>query len=388
MARNALQALGDLGLLGADSLIFISENADDHAPGGDERSIGLGRATGTAAAPVAVGLDVAMVAQDDTPVAPDLPSLPDTGPFLSFEIGGALGAPGGNGTDRSMITLVDVVFAARGGMPGPPGGGGGDGGGGGGDTSSDGVLKNYYSGSSLGTDTNPGADDLGYDIWIEFKGSDWTFDLQQAFINAADYFTTVITYDIGGGGKYRGKTIDDLYISAELKAIDGEGGILGQAGPTAVWTANELTAAGVIQLDIADASAFLDKGLLDDIVTHEMMHVLGFGTLWNYGDAPLVFNNDHYMGTAAVDAYNDTLDPAASLVTFILTDGGGHWDEGTLGNELMTPYINDDSSVSNNGVLTPATIDANYLSEFSVMSLADLGYIVDDYYDYPYDEIA
>ena len=380
MARNALQALGDLGLLGADSLIFISENADDHAPGGDERSIGLGRATGTAAAPVAVGLDVAMVAQDDTPVAPDLPSLPDTGPFLSFEIGGALGAPGGNGTDRSMITLVDVVFAARGGMPGPPGGGGGDGGGGGGDTSSDGVLKNYYSGSSLGTDTNPGADDLGYDIWIEFKGSDWTFDLQQAFINAADYFTTVITYDIGGGGKYRGKTIDDLYISAELKAIDGEGGILGQAGPTAVWTANYLTAAGVIQLDIADALIYLADGLLDDIVTHEMMHVLGFGTLWEYGDHDLV-DGYQYKGDALTVYQTEVGDPDAMFIP-VEEDGGGgtaggHW------NEILADYTKDPDGLDNE-LMTGFIDDDNYLSKFSVMSLADLGYAV-TYEDYSYD---
>ncbi len=373
MARNALQALDDLGLLGADSLIFISENADEHAPGGGERSNGLGRATGTtAAADVAFGLDVAMVAPDDTPVEPVLPSLPDTGPFLSFEIGGALGTPGGNGTDGSMITLIDAVFAARGGEKGkppkddPP------------DDPDDPVdpggvvLEEYLSGAGNGTS--------GYDIWIDFKGSDWTFDLQQAFIAAADYLTTVITDDIGGGGRYRGKTIDDLYISAELKAIDGVGGILGQAGPTAVWTATELTAAGVIQLDIADAFDYLERGLLDDIVTHEMMHVLGFGTLWNYGDNPLVSNYE-YTGANALAAY---LDGNADFIP-VESDGGsgtagGHWDEEALDNELMTGYINTDND--------PDTNNDNYLSEFSVMSLADLEYAVNNYYDYPYDDPA
>src|SRR5439155_11965266 len=109
-----------------------------------------------------------------------------------------------------------------------------------------------------------------------------------AFKNAADYLTTAVTDDIGGDGLYRGKFVDDLYVSAEVKAIDGPGGILGQSGPTAVWTATELTAVGQMQFDVADAANYLGQGLWDDIVTHEMMHVLGFGSLWNYGADPLV----------------------------------------------------------------------------------------------------
>jgi len=47
-----------------------------------------------------------------------------------------------------------------------------------------------------------------------------------------------------------------------------------------------------------------------------------------------------------------------------------------LTNELMTGYINTDGN--------PATNTDNYLSAFSVMSLADLGYQI-AYQDYPYD---
>jgi hypothetical protein len=50
---------------------------------------------------------------------------------------------------------------------------------------------------------------------------------------------------------------------------------------------------------------------------------------------------------------------------------GSHWDEEALTNELMTGYIN---------------TNGNYLSKFSVMSLADLGYHV-NYADYQYDGI-
>ncbi len=250
------------------------------------------------------------------------------------------------------ITQLAGTSAAKGGIPGKPAGGG-DGGDGG---SGDGVLSEYFSGSADG--------DAGFDIWLDFKGSGWTTTLQDAFIYTADYFTTVITDDIGGGGRYRGKTIDDLYVSVELKNIDGSGGILGQAGPTAVWTANDLTAVGVMQFDIADATDFYDLGLWDDIVTHELMHVLGFGSLWNYGvhaENGLVVDG-WYTGANATDVYGGFIP--------VEQDGGpgtagSHWDEGVLGSELMTGYIN----------------DSNYLSEFSVMSLADLGYAV-SYQDY------
>lgn len=262
-----------------------------------------------------------------------------------------------------VFNVVDGSSFARGGNPG---GGGSSGGGGGGGTST-----SYFAGSFNG--------DAGYDIWIEFKGTGWTAELQQAFKNAADYFTTIITDDVGAGGVYRGKTIDDLYVSAELKSIDGTGGVLGQAGPSATWAANDLTAAGQMQFDVADAADYASRGLWDDIVTHEFMHVLGFGTLWNVGIHSLSVNG-MYTGEQALAAYQTAVDPNAAFIP-VETDGGAgtagsHWDEGALSNELMTGYINDDGN--------PATVNDNYLSEFSVMSLADLGYHV-AYQDYPQD---
>jgi leishmanolysin len=247
------------------------------------------------------------------------------------------------------ITPVDGFDAARPGGGGGVGGSGGDGGG-------SGVLTQYLSGSGNGT--------AGYDILIQFKGTGWTVDLQTAFKNAADYFTTVITGDIGGGGRIGKVIVDDLYVTAEVRTIDGVGNILGQAGPSHVWTANDLTADGSMQFDVADAQDFYNQGLWDDIVTHELMHVLGFGSLWNYGDHVGLVSGGQYTGFFALTAYKETHSGATSIP--VEQDGGSgtagsHWDEGSLSNELMTGYIN----------------SSNYLSKFSVMSLADLGYTVD-----------
>jgi hypothetical protein len=272
------------------------------------------------------------------------------------------------------IEAFDGLFTAKGGVPGGNGGGGGGGGGGngGGKGGGNDAPPDYWSGSADG--------EAGFDILIDFVGSGWTADLVQAFTQAADYFTTVITDDIGGGDRYRGTYIDDLYVSAELASIDGPSGILGQAGPTAVWTESNLTASGVMQFDVADAEAFAAMGLWDEIVTHEMMHVLGFGSLWNYNRelAPydLLSGEYQYVGENALAAYQKLFDPTATYIPvessgFGAGTDGSHWDESVLQNELMTGFLN--------------TSMPNILSEVSVMALADLGYQI-DYQDYPFDE--
>ena len=295
------------------------------------------------------GFQVAPISDLQAPHAQgSVPTTVDLPPLSHGVVSSA--TPPGLGSE---ITLFDAASFAKG------GGGGGTGGSGGGG----GTTSQYLSGSANGN--------AGYDIWIEFKGTGWTQDLQQAFKNAADYLTTVITDDIGGGGLYRGKVIDDLYVTAELKAIDGTGGVLGQAGPIALWSANDLTAAGQMQFDVADALTYSSLGLWDDIVMHELMHVLGFGSLWNYGSHSLVSGTE-YRGAQAVAAYQTATGSAAAFIPVEDEGGSGtagsHWDEQALNNELMTGYIN----------------TSNYLSKFSVMSLADLGYHA-SYQDYPYD---
>lgn len=230
------------------------------------------------------------------------------------------------------------------------------------------AVQDYYSGKANG--------EAGFDIWIHFSGTGWTESLQKAFKNAADYFTTVITNDIGGDGIINGNRVDDLYISAELGSIDGKGGTLGYAGITDMWRGTEFTAAGAMKFDTADVSKFYNLGVWDDIVTHEIMHVLGFGSLWNYGSNPLVASAGKYTGAAALSAYNAATGRKNAYIP-VETDGGSgtansHWDEAALDKENMTGYT------ENSG---------NYMSKYSVMSLADLGYNV-KYKDYQYDNVV
>ncbi len=74
--------------------------------------------------------------------------------------------------------------------------------------------------------------------------------------------------------------IDDVIIDIRLVTIDGEGGVLGRAGPSCFSTSNEMPLTGMMEFDVADV-AELDAGRFRDVVRHEMGHVLGIGTLWD-----------------------------------------------------------------------------------------------------------
>jgi hypothetical protein len=70
--------------------------------------------------------------------------------------------------------------------------------------------------------------------------------------------------------------------------IDGEGSTLAMAGPNMKRTAQSdgkamkdgsIPISGIMEFDIADAAAGFKDGSLLPVITHEMGHVLGIGTL-------------------------------------------------------------------------------------------------------------
>ncbi len=270
----------------------------------------------------------------------------DNTPTVSWE------APGQNMLGENDLMFLDSTPYAKGGNGGGNGGGKGGGGGGGDDGGGETTLKSYTSGA-----------DGAYNIEVVFKKA-WTADLQDAFIASADMISSLITGDIADVF-FRGNVIDDIRIDAELKAIDGEGGILGQAGPTAIRTDGYLPATAIMQFDVADAQTYHTDGLWADIVFHEMMHSIGFGTVWSYLDLLDGAGTDSplFNGVEANIAYQRDYEDAIDAGVPVEQDGGGgtrdsHWDEETFDNEIMTGYID----------------TANYLSNMTVASLDDLGY--------------
>ena len=164
-------------------------------------------------------------------------------------------------------------------------------------------------------------------------------------------------------------TIDDLLIDVLLQPIDGPGAVLGAAGPCLVRNADNLSVYGIMFFDTADLDFLEQLGFFDEVVVHEMGHVLGFGSLWNFNRNLLTgvgTADPRFTGPLAIEAY-DKLGGQGTVPVEGDQGGAGtlnsHWDEATFFNELMTGFLN-------------SSADANPLSDLSVAAMGDLGYVV------------
>lgn len=250
----------------------------------------------------------------------------------------------GHAGQNSELIFLDFESFAKGGKPGGGGGGGGTGGT---------TFPNYISGTAL-----PNSQE--FNIEIVFKGA-WTQSYVNQFIQAADYITQYIKGDVQDVLS-RGILIDDLKITAEMKAIDGVGGILGQAGPTAIRGASStdpyLPATAIMQFDIADAGNYASD--FDAIILHEMLHSVGFGSVWSY--FPGLVSGGTFNGLGAVTEYHADFGTTGGIP--VEQQGGSgtagaHWDEDTFTIELMTGYIDQPDM---------------YVADMTLASLGDLGY--------------
>jgi hypothetical protein len=218
-----------------------------------------------------------------------------------------------------------------------------------------------------------------FTIEVRFMGG-LNAEQQSAFRDAADRWTRVIVGDLPSV-VVDGETIDDVLILADGSAIDGTGGVLGQAGPTVLRPASAgatamLPAKGVMSFDTADLAQMQADGTLGDVITHEMGHVLGIGTIWPEKNLLMGSgtNNPTFVGPTAMAEYATLLQATAGgagqrqpvPVPVENTGGPGtrdsHWRETTFRNELMSGFI---------------AAPGNPLSRMTVGSLADLGYQVD-----------
>jgi hypothetical protein len=160
------------------------------------------------------------------------------------------------------------------------------------------------------------------------------------------------------------EVVDDIVIFVEFVDIDGAGNILGQAGPCYVRSDNSLPVVGHLKLDVGDLQMMEKSNTIDDVVLHEIGHVLGIGTMWSTRGLLSGAGTDdpRFTGNWAQSAYRALggVDPWVAVENSG-SEGtrDGHWRETIFGNELMTGYINSSS---------------NPMSTITIASLSDLGY--------------
>lgn len=187
----------------------------------------------------------------------------------------------------------------------------------------------------------------GFQITVTFPDNSLTSSQQAVFQQAANRWHEIIVGDLPNVvDPSTGQTIDDILISATAPAIDGVGGILGQAGPTDYRAgAKGLPYKGVMQFDSADVAAMQADGTFQSVILHEMAHVLGFGSVWSSFNLVqgLGTTDPIYVGTNALREYRNLFGvPTAVGVPVENTGGpgtaGGHWRETVFKTELMTGY--------------------------------------------------
>jgi hypothetical protein len=227
------------------------------------------------------------------------------------------------------------------------------------------VVGSAAVGTILNDDGSPEPE---FRIVVVFPDNTLTPAQQAVFEEAAARWSELIVADLPDV-PYQGRVIDDLEIIATAPFLDGPGGLLGQAGPTALRPNGGLPYLGEMEFDSADVASMVANGSFANVIIHEMGHVIGLGTLWNFGGRNLVqglgTNNPTYVGANAVREYGIIANISATSVPVENTGGegtaGGHWRESVFGNELMTGYLN---------------AGVNPLSKITVGSLEDLGYSV------------
>lgn len=202
-----------------------------------------------------------------------------------------------------------------------------------------------------------------FTITVRFTGG-LTRSQQNAFVAAADRWARVIVGDLPDV-RLDGEIIDDVLVLASGADIDGEGNVLGMAGPTHVRVGGP-PCRGEMRFDSADLAAMERDAILGDVITHEMGHVLGIGTLWNGLVEGVGGQDPRYTGRVAMVEYGRLTGSHPERVP-VENDGGdgsrdSHWRESVFRHELMSSAIG--------GVNNP-------ISRLTVACLIDLGYQVD-----------
>ena len=233
------------------------------------------------------------------------------------------------------------------------------------------TIESYVAHASVMAKASVAAIQSAYKIEVRFLGG-LNAAQKNAFKKAADRWSKVIIGDLPSVVVGQ-DVIDDLLIEAQGVPIDGPGKILGQAGPTnlrpvAAGASAFLPAKGIMSFDTADLAKMQADGTLLDVITHEMGHVIGIGTIWTHKGLLVGAGtaNPTFKGMNAKREYGVLKGTAPTAVPVENIGGPGtrdsHWREAVFKNELMSGFI---------------AAPNNPLSRLTVASLQDLGYVVD-----------
>lgn len=238
------------------------------------------------------------------------------------------------------------------------------------------------TGSGSGSSGGGGSGSSGngtYEIEIEFTGTPTTAE-QMAFFMAAGRWSNVVADDLpdvmvsipanacGITHNAVSRSIDDLLVLVHIAPIDGPGNILGSAGPCYVRSSGGLPVVGAVRIDSDDMAYLASNGRLEDVIAHEMGHVIGIGTRWRVLLVGAGGSDPTFVGTAAIAEFlsaGGTSYPGSPVPVENLGGPGtrdGHWRESVFRGELMTGWLD---------------LSANPLSGITVAALEDIGYGVD-----------
>jgi Leishmanolysin len=167
------------------------------------------------------------------------------------------------------------------------------------------------------------------------------------------------------------ETVKDLLVLVHVRQISdtvpGQA-ILGESGPCLIRNPGNLPVLGVMSLNRSTLAALATNGLLDDVIKHEMAHLLGFGTVWDLDGLlrDTTTSDPWFSGPDAQAAFRKALPSFTDKIVPVEANGGSgttlsHWRESVMTNELMTGFLN---------------AGPNPLSAVTIESMADLGYTV------------
>lgn len=171
-------------------------------------------------------------------------------------------------------------------------------------------------------------------------------------------------------------TTTGIIVTIAKDSIDGRSMTLAEAGPCLMRTGGGFVAVGLVELDSADVATMVHRGTLENVITHELGHVLGIGTIWQDGTRHQLItdtasDDPRYVGPAAIHAAADMgflgTDSAHGVQVENVGGAGsrlGHWRESVYSTEVMT------------SVDGPGNVAS--LSRITVGSLHDLGYTTRD----------